>query len=113
MPLKRVILALGTGNDLHGGDYTKSAIRAAFDARPHSSLGITRAIGADPAAPPGEVSARLQPPDRGGQCGPRGRRLRQRGQTADPVVGAARSNGPRWRILRTAGRCRRRMCLVG
>ena len=28
MPAKRVILELGTGNDLHGGDYTKAALRA-------------------------------------------------------------------------------------
>ena len=29
MAAKRVILELGTGNDLHGGDYTKAALRAA------------------------------------------------------------------------------------
>jgi hypothetical protein len=28
MAAKRVILEMGTGNDLHGGDYTKAAIRA-------------------------------------------------------------------------------------
>ena len=28
MAAKRVILELGTGNDLHGGDYTKAAVRA-------------------------------------------------------------------------------------
>ena len=27
-PLKRIILEMGTGNDLHGGDYTKAAKRA-------------------------------------------------------------------------------------
>jgi uncharacterized protein (TIGR02058 family) len=32
MPLKRVILEMGAGNDLHGGDYTKAAIRAVEDA---------------------------------------------------------------------------------
>ena len=32
MALKRVILELGTGNDLHGGDYTKAALRAVQDA---------------------------------------------------------------------------------
>ena len=25
MPAKRVILEMGSGNDLHGGDYTKAA----------------------------------------------------------------------------------------
>ena len=28
MTLKRVILEMGTGNDLHGSDYTKAALRA-------------------------------------------------------------------------------------
>ena len=28
MPLKRFILEMGAGNDLHGGDYTKAALRA-------------------------------------------------------------------------------------
>ncbi len=31
MSLKRVILEMGSGNDLHGGDYTKAAIRAAME----------------------------------------------------------------------------------
>ena len=35
MPAKRVILELGTGNDLHGGDYTKAALRAVQDALHH------------------------------------------------------------------------------
>ncbi|MEA2775561.1 MAG: hypothetical protein QOF90_967, partial [Acetobacteraceae bacterium] len=38
MARKRVILELGTGNDLHGGDYTKAALRAVQDAIHHSSL---------------------------------------------------------------------------
>ena len=28
MALKRIILEMGTGNDLHGSDYTKAALRA-------------------------------------------------------------------------------------
>ena len=32
MPLKRIILEMGTGNDLYGEDYTKAAIRAVQDA---------------------------------------------------------------------------------
>ena len=40
MPAKRVILELGTGNDLHGGDYTKAALRAVQDALHHSSLAM-------------------------------------------------------------------------
>ena len=45
MPAKRVILELGTGNDLHGGDYTKAALRAVQDALHHSSLTMIRTLG--------------------------------------------------------------------
>jgi uncharacterized protein (TIGR02058 family) len=44
MAQKRVILELGTGNDLHGGDYTKAALRAVQDALHHSSLTMLRAL---------------------------------------------------------------------
>lgn len=44
MTAKRVILELGTGNDLHGGDYTKAALRAVQDALHHSSLAMIRAL---------------------------------------------------------------------
>ena len=64
MPLKRVILEMGTGNDLHGGDYTKAASRAVFDALHHSSLGITRAIGADIESMHVEVMVGVQQPDK-------------------------------------------------
>ena len=42
--LRRVILEMGTGNDLHGGDYTKAALRAVQDALHHSSLSMLRAL---------------------------------------------------------------------
>ena len=45
MPLKRIILEMGTGNDLHGGDYTKAALRAIDDATHHSSLSVIRSLG--------------------------------------------------------------------
>jgi uncharacterized protein (TIGR02058 family) len=48
MAQKRVILELGTGNDLHGGDYTKAALRAVQDALHHSSLAMLRALKVDP-----------------------------------------------------------------
>jgi len=48
MPAKRVILELGTGNDLHGGDYTKAALRAVQDALHHSSLTMLRTLGVNP-----------------------------------------------------------------
>ena len=45
MALKRVILEMGAGNDLHGGDYTKAAVRALRDALWHNSLSIADAVG--------------------------------------------------------------------
>jgi uncharacterized protein (TIGR02058 family) len=44
MAARRVILELGTGNDLHGGDYTKAALRAVQDALHHSSLAMIRTL---------------------------------------------------------------------
>ena len=48
MAKKRVILELGTGNDLHGGDYTKAALRAVQDALHHSSLAMIRSLKVNP-----------------------------------------------------------------
>lgn len=47
MAARRVILEMGAGNDLHGGDYTKAAIRAVEDALHHSSLTFIRTLGID------------------------------------------------------------------
>ncbi len=60
----RVILELGAGNDLHGGDYTKAAIRAVQDALHHSSLSFVRALGLDSRAMGVEVTIGVQQPDR-------------------------------------------------
>lgn len=46
--MKRIILEMGTGNDLHGRDYTKAARRAVQDALHHSSLALFRSLGIDP-----------------------------------------------------------------
>jgi len=43
----RIILEMGMGNDLHGGDYTKAALRAVQDALHHSSLTFIRTLGLD------------------------------------------------------------------
>jgi uncharacterized protein (TIGR02058 family) len=48
MAARRVILELGTGNDLHGGDYTKAALRAVQDALHHSSLAMIRTLKVNP-----------------------------------------------------------------
>lgn len=42
MSLQRIILEMGTGNDLHGEDYTKAAVRAVQDALHHSSISLFR-----------------------------------------------------------------------
>lgn len=64
MTLKRVILEMGAGNDLHGGDYTKAAIRAVEDAIHHSSLSVIRTLGVDRDTVQVEVTIGVQRPDR-------------------------------------------------
>jgi len=65
MTRKRVILELGSGNDLHGGDYTKAALRAVQDALHHSSLTMLRALKVDPATQMFvEVTIGVQQPDK-------------------------------------------------
>jgi len=64
MAAKRVILEMGTGNDLHGGDYTKAAVRAVEDAIHHSSLSLIRSLGLDSKAMQVEVTIGVQRPER-------------------------------------------------
>lgn len=64
MTPKRIILELGAGNDLHGGDYTKAALRAVQDALHHSSLTFIRSLGVDSKAMQVEVTIGVQQPDR-------------------------------------------------
>ena len=45
MKQKCKVLEIGMGNDLHGGDYTKAAVRAVEDAIHHSSLTLIRTLG--------------------------------------------------------------------
>jgi uncharacterized protein (TIGR02058 family) len=62
---KRVILELGAGNDLHGGDYTKAALRAVQDALHHSSLTLLRTLKLDPRTQMHvEVTIGVQRPER-------------------------------------------------
>ncbi len=63
MPLKRVILELGSGNDLHGRDYTKAARRAVEDALHHSSLVMLRSLAVDLETVRVEVTIGVQAPD--------------------------------------------------
>jgi uncharacterized protein (TIGR02058 family) len=64
MTQKRVILEMGSGNDLHGGDYTKAALRAVEDAIHHSSLTFIGTLGLDPRRMQVEVTIGVQRPDR-------------------------------------------------
>jgi uncharacterized protein (TIGR02058 family) len=63
MAMKRIILELGTGNDLHGGDYTKAALRAVQDALHHSSLAFIRTLGLDIKTMQVEVTIGVQKPE--------------------------------------------------
>ena len=64
MTAKRVILEMGSGNDLHGGDYTKAAVRAVQDAIHHSSLSLIRSLGLDSKTMQVEVTIGVQQPDK-------------------------------------------------
>lgn len=46
--MKRIILEMGTGNDLYGEDYTKAARRAVQDAIHHSSLILFKSLDINP-----------------------------------------------------------------
>jgi len=64
MPKTRVILELGSGNDLHGSDYTKAALRAVQDALHHSSLSFVRTLKIDKTKIDVEVTVGVQRPER-------------------------------------------------
>ena len=64
MALKRVILELGAGNDLHGGDYTKAALRAVQDALHHSSMSMIRSLGLNSKDMQVEVTIGVQRPEK-------------------------------------------------
>ena len=64
MALKRVILELGSGNDLHGADYTKAALRAVQDALHHSSLSMIRSLGVNSKEMQVEVTIGVQRPEK-------------------------------------------------
>lgn len=63
MALKRIILEMGHGNDMHGGDYTKAALRAVQDCIHHSSMIFLRTLKIDTSALDIEVTIGVQKPD--------------------------------------------------
>ena len=64
MALKRIILEMGTGNDLHGSDYTKAALRAVQDALHHSSLAFIKSLGLDSSKMQVDVTIGVQKPEK-------------------------------------------------
>ena len=62
--MKRIILEMGTGNDLYGEDYTKAACRAVEDAIRHSSLILFRSLGFDHADMQVQVIIGVQYPEK-------------------------------------------------
>jgi uncharacterized protein (TIGR02058 family) len=45
MTMKRMVVEIGMGTDIRGGDYTKAAVRALRDALWHNSLNVADALG--------------------------------------------------------------------
>ncbi|MEQ6916791.1 Lin0512 family protein [Halomonas aquatica] len=64
MTERRIILEMGTGNDLYGEDYTKAACRAVQDALHHSSIVMFKSLGYDNREMRVQVTIGVQDPDR-------------------------------------------------
>jgi uncharacterized protein (TIGR02058 family) len=63
MALKRVVLEIGMGTDIRGGDCTKAAVRALRDALWHNSLSVAPALGQSVEAMRVEVVVGVPRPD--------------------------------------------------
>lgn len=63
MALRRCLLEMGMGVDLHGKDYTKAAQRAVRDALSHVSLGFAGVMGAGPGSMHLDVTIGVPQPD--------------------------------------------------
>ena len=63
MAWKRMVLEIGMGTDIRGGDPTKAAVRALRDALWHNSLGIADVLGLAVDAMHVEVTIGVQRPD--------------------------------------------------
>lgn len=63
MALQRMVLEIGMGTDIRGGDCTKAAVRALRDALWHNSLSIATALGQPLEAMHVEVTVGVPRPD--------------------------------------------------
>lgn len=63
MSYKRMVVEMGMGTDLQGGDYTKAAVRALRDALWHNSLTVAPAFGLPRESMKVEVSIGVARPD--------------------------------------------------
>ena len=63
MTEKRIILEMGTGNDLYGQDYNKAARRAVQDALHHSSITLFAKLGIDHGEMRVDVTIGVQQPE--------------------------------------------------
>ena len=61
--MKRMILEMGMGLDVHGGDYNKAAKRAIHDAIRHSSLNFFKSLDLDSSKMEVRVTIGVQEPD--------------------------------------------------
>ncbi|SFU97719.1 Lin0512 family protein [Halomonas korlensis] len=64
MTERRIILEMGSGNDLYGEDYTKAACRAVQDALHHSSIVLFKSLGIDHRDMRVQVTIGAQEPER-------------------------------------------------
>ena len=60
---KRILLEMGSGNDLYGMDYTKAACRAVQDALHHSSIVLFKSLGLDHQEMRVQVTIGVQAPE--------------------------------------------------
>jgi uncharacterized protein (TIGR02058 family) len=64
MAWKRMVLEIGMGTDIRGGDYTKAAVRALRDALWHNSLSVANALGQPTDSMRVEVTIGVPQPDK-------------------------------------------------
>lgn len=64
MAMKRLVMEIGMGTDIRGGDYTKASVRALKDALWHNSLTVAKALDLDVDSMQVEVTIGVPKPDK-------------------------------------------------